>query len=106
MSKSEEVRLTISHAELVNASGIVHRGPCLITGFSVTGHGAAGVADLYDGENAHGDHKCRVAVLSGTTFEWDIVHPVDFDKGIYIAVDLATTYVTICYIPESRKDFV
>ncbi|MBA7486828.1 hypothetical protein ES707_22389 [subsurface metagenome] len=96
----------ISHAELVHKSGVVHKGPCLITGFSVTGYGADGVADLYDGVNTRGEHKCKVSVISKTTFDWPIVHPVDFDTGIYIAVEEETTYVTICYIPESWKEFV
>jgi len=95
-----------AHAELTNASKIIHKGPCLITGFMVAGVGADGTVDLYDGESAKGEHKSTVVVLNGTTFFWTMVHPVDFDNGIYIAVHQATTYVTICYIPESRKDFV
>lgn len=95
----------ISHAELTHVSRIIHKGPCLITGFSVAASGANGTADLYDGESASGQHKCRVAVLANTTFPWPIVHPVDFDKGIYIAVSNEDVYVTICYIPESWKKF-
>lgn len=105
MEKAQRVCLCPAHAELTNVSRVIHKGPCLITGFSVAGDGAAGVANLYDGENALGEHKCRVAVLDSTTFEWNLTHPVDFDKGIYIDVNAATTFVTICYIPESWKDF-
>ena len=95
-----------AHAELTNTSRVIHRGPCLITAFSVTGDGAAGEADIYDGVNALGEHKCRINVLSGTLFSWPIPNPVDFDNGIYIVVDAATMFVTVCYIPESWKDFV
>ena len=97
------IECTISHAELVNANGIIHKGPCLITGFSVSDDAVNGVAQLYDGENALGRHKCQVSVLAHTTFAWPIVHPVDFDNGIYITVGADTTYVTICYIPLSRS---
>ena len=73
-----------------------------MTGFSVTGDGAAGGAKLYDGESARGSLKVNIKVLAETTFEWDLTHPVDFDKGIFIVVNVVgTTYVTICYIPES-----
>lgn len=105
MALNKEITCHVSHAELTHVSRILHKGPCLITGFSVTGYGAAGTADIYDGENASGQHKCRVSVIANTTFDWPIVHPVDFDKGIFIQVAEETTYVTVCYIPESRKDF-
>lgn len=106
MDPRKEVAFRISHSEIVHASGIVHKGPCLVSGFSVAGYGAAGTADLYDGENAQGKHKCRISVLQNTTFHWCLTHPVDFDNGIYVAVAEDTTYVTICYIPESWRDFV
>jgi len=105
MEEPIELKCHVARAELTHVSRIIHKGPCLITGFSVAGYGAAGTADLYDGENALGEHKCRVSVLQNTTFPWPLVHPVDFDKGIYIEVAEETTYVTICYIPESWKDF-
>ena len=105
MDPKKEMSCHISHSELTHVSRCIHKGPCLITGFSVTGHAADGVADLYDGVSDKGDHKCKVSVISKTTFVWTITHPVDFDKGIYIKVAEETTYVTICYIPESWKDF-
>jgi len=95
-----------AHAEITNASRVIHKGPCLVTGFCVAGDGAAGVANLYDGENDLGEHKCRITVLDSTTFEWSLTHPVDFDKGIYIDVNAATTFAMVSYIPESWKDFV
>lgn len=95
----------VSHAELTHVSRIIHKGPCLITGFVVTGYGGTALADLYDGESANGEHKCRIQTLANTSFDWPIVHPVDFDKGIYIAVSGEHVYVTVCYIPESWKDF-
>lgn len=95
-----------AHAQLTNKSRIIHKGPCLVTAFSVAGAGADGTADIYDGESTSGEHKCRVSVLNGTTFHWCLPNPVDFDKGLYIAVNAATTYVTVCFIPESWKKFI
>lgn len=95
-----------AHAQLTNTSRIIHRGPCLVTAFSVAGDGAAGEADIYDGESDRGEHKCKVTVPNGTTFHWCLPNPVDFDKGIYIEVNAATTFVTVCYIPESWKHFI
>ena len=105
MSPHEDMQCSVSHAELTHVSRIIHKGPCLVTGFVVSGHGAAGTADIYDGESDAGEHKCRIKVISNTSFPWPIVHPVDFDKGIYIKVTEETTYVTVCYIPESWKHF-
>ena len=105
MANEKGMSCRISHSELVNASGIVHKGPCLITGFSVTGQGADGAADIYDGGNSSGVRKYTVRVLSNTSFSWSFAHPVDFDHGIYVYVAEATTFVSICYIPESRGDY-
>jgi len=106
MAKKEWTYLKPSHAELTNTSRCIHKGPCLVTGFSVCGAGGNAEADIYDGENANGNHKFRVFVLDDTTFSWPLSHPVDFDNGIYIKVKSDRTYVTICYIPESWKDFI
>lgn len=102
----KDISKQIAHAELTHVSRCIHKGPCLITGFSVAGYGVAGTADIYDGENALGEHKCRVSVIINTTFHWCLTHPVDFDKGIYIDVAEETTFVTVNYIPESWKEFI
>ena len=103
MLQDGEIKCTVSHAELVTVNGCVHKGPCLITGIVVGDNAVNGVANLYDGENALGRHKFHIAVLAHTSFSWPIVHPVDFDDGIYITVGAATTHVTVCYIPLSRS---
>lgn len=78
-----------------------------MSGFSVTGHGVAGGAKLYDGESNRGELKAHVDVLANTTFAWDLTRIVDFDKGIYIEISPeVTTYVTICFIPEDWKKFI
>lgn len=106
MNEKNGLLLHPAHPDLTNTSRVIHRGPCLITAFLVTGDGAAGEADIFDGVSDLGEHKCRINVLSGTTFHWCLPNPVDFDKGIYIKVDAATTFVTVCYIPESWKAFI
>jgi len=106
MDKVNDLKCFFAHAELTHVSRLIHKGPCLVTGFVVSGHGAAGTADIYDGENSEGRHMCRIKVLQNTTFDWPITHPIDFDNGIYIVVAEDTTYVTVCYVPESRKDYI
>jgi len=107
MEMPETILLHPAHAQCVTSSMIVHKGPCLVSGFCVTCEGAAGGARLYDGENNLGELKARVMALNGTTFMWELAIPVDFDKGIYVEINgQVTTYVTICYIPESWKAFI
>jgi len=107
MEMPKSILLHPAHAQCITSSRIIHKGPCLITGFSVTGDGAGGGAKLYDGENNLGELKANIRVVAETTFEWDLTHPVDFDKGIYVELNVAgKTYVTICYIPESWKAFI
>lgn len=106
MEPKKDISKQIAHAELTHVSRCIHKGPCLITGFSVAAFGAAGTADLYDGESASGVHKCRASAIPNTTFSWPITHPIDFDKGIYVEVTVDTMYVTVCYIPESWKAFI
>ena len=106
MERLNGIMMNPSHAEMDNVSRVIHKGPCLVTGFTVTADGAAAEADLYDGQNASGRHVAKIMALDGTTFEWHLQHPVDFDKGIYVHVNADTTYVMVCYIPESWKDYI
>jgi len=103
MEDVKSLLLRPAHSDLTNVTRVIHKGPCLVTGFSVAGDGAAGVANIYDGENALGEHKCRVTVLDSTTFGWDLTHPVHFEQGIFIDVNAVTTFVTVCYVPVSLK---
>lgn len=106
MAKVQRVLQHPAHSEMVHVSGIVHKGPCIITGFTVTEFGSKGWAKLYDGENNLSKLKCTIAALDDTTASWPITNPVDFDNGIYIEVNDSNTWAIICYIPESWKDFI
>lgn len=107
MEMPQKILLHPAHAQCIVSSQIIHKGPCLITGFCVTADGAGGGAKLYDGESNLGELKARVLAINGTTFAWELPNPVDFDKGIYIEINVSgTTYVTVCYIPESWKEFI
>jgi len=88
-----------SHAILINQTGILFKGPCLLVSIAVTGDGAVAEADFYDGLNDQGEHKYKIKALSNTTFHASLNAPTDFDTGIYVVVNDVTTYVTVQYIP-------
>jgi len=95
----------VAHLVMHNTDMLIHIGPCLLVGISLSGKGANGSCELYDGVDAQGDHKIHLEVLSGTTFGHHMHDPADFDKGMYLVVAETTTYVMIQYIPESWHDF-
>lgn len=90
----------ITHCRHVQANTIIHKGPCIVTGITVSGEGAVGDADIYDGESGLEELKFHIEVIAGTTFGPNLFEGTDFDKGIYVAVNLATTHVTVQYSPE------
>jgi len=96
----------IAKSEYTNTSRIIHPGPCIVKNVTIAGDGANGDCQVYDGFNTSGTLKAHLEVLSGTTFSWQPGEGTDFDQGIYIEVNAATTKVTITYNPESRKDFI
>jgi len=95
-----------AHAVCVNASGIIFKGPCLVSAITVTGDGATAAVEVYDGTSDTGELKFKLNCLQNTTFNEILMHPTDFDRGIYVKVNAATTYVTIQYIPENPKYFL
>jgi len=95
----------VSHLVMHNSDMLIHIGPCLLTGVTVSGDGASGSCELYDGLDAAGDHKIHLEVLTGVSFGIKMMYPADFDKGLYLAVGESTTYVMVQYIPESWHDF-
>lgn len=97
---------TIAPSDYTNTSRLIHSGPCIIKSVHVAGDGANGDAQVYDGLNTSGTLKAHIEVLSGTSYTWRPGEGTDFDRGIYIAVNAATTKVTVTFIPESRKKFI
>lgn len=93
-------------SEFTNTSRIIHKGPCIVCCVMVAADGADGDCQVYDGENASAELKAHIEALSGTTFRWQLSLGTDFDHGIYIVVNAATTKVTVTYTPESRRHFI
>ena len=90
------------------ASRVINLGPCIVKTVHVAAAGANTNCKVYDGENANDKLKAHIEVLSGTSYTWRPGDGTDFDHGIYIEIDAATGvgYVTVTFIPESRKAFV
>lgn len=96
----------VAPSEYTNTSRLIHSGPCIVKSVHVAGDGAPGDAQIYDGVNSSGTLKAHLEVLFGRSYTWRPGEGTDFDYGIYIAVNAATTKVTVTYIPESRKAFI
>jgi hypothetical protein len=101
-----DLALAVGRSEYTNKNRLIHSGPCIVKDITIAGDGANGDCQVYDGLNDAGKQKTHLEALSGTTFSWTPGNGTDFDYGIYIAVNAATTKVTVTYIPESRKDFI
>jgi len=96
---------SFAHCKCFHNTQVIHIGPCLVCAVTISGKGAAGSCDIYDGRNANMELKSHLEVLTGTTFGLDLERPTDFDHGIYLAVGEITTYVTIQWIPEDWHHF-
>lgn len=96
----------IAHCKMYHTSQVAHIGPCLMASVIITGDGGTADADIYDGVNDKGEWKAHLEALRGTTFGWDPGFYTDFDKGIYVKINKVSTYITICWIPESWKEFI
>ena len=96
----------IAPSDYTNTSRLIHSGPCIVKSVFVSADGASGDCQVYDGLNNNGTLKAHVEVLTGTSYTWHPGEGTDFDQGLYIVVNAATTKVTVTYIPESRKAFI
>lgn len=95
----------VGHSLHFNASQVCYKGPCLVTGITISADGVNGDCQIYDGENANCEFKYHLEALAGTTFSADIWEATDFNHGIFLVVNAATTHVTIQYIPLPLSDF-
>lgn len=86
----------------ITSNTIINIGQCLFVGISVSGDGANGDCDVYDGTNAKAIKKFHIEVLSGTTHSISGIL-TKFSKGIYIVVNAVTTNVSCDYIVLPRK---
>ena len=89
--------------EYVSASGKVYEGSCIVESVHVAGDGAAADCQVYDGENVKAEQKAHIEALSGTTFCWCSGGGSRFDHGIYVAVNAATTKVSITFFPVTDR---
>jgi len=96
----------VSASDYTNTSRLIHSGPCIVRSVHIAADGANGDCQVYDGLNTSGNLKAHLEALSGTSYNWRPGDGTDFDYGIYIAVNAATTKVTVTFVPESRKAFI
>ncbi len=90
---------TIFATKIVNTTTyLLHKGPCIVGNIILSGDGAAGDCDIYDGENANAERKYHLEVASGTSFATGAGRK-KFNYGIYIVVNATTTFVTVEYVP-------
>ena len=105
----EEDKVTlpkVAPSDYTNTSRLIHSGPCVVKAVHIAADGANADAQIYDGANTSGTLKAHLEALTGTSYTWRPGEGTDFDFGIYIAVNAATTKVTVTFIPESRKAFI
>jgi len=96
----------VAPSEYTNTSRLIHSGPCVVKCVHIAGDGVNGDCQVYDGLSTSGQMKAHLEALSGTSYTWRPGEGTDFDFGIYIVVNAATTKVTVTYIPLSRKAFI
>ena len=89
----------IGMTDYVNASTRIYEGRAIVESVTMAGDGANGDCQIYDGQDANGEIKAHLEALSGTTSSWNPGRGARFDRGIYIAVNAATTKVSITYTP-------
>ena len=87
---------------LTNTSSVLHLGPCIVGNIAISGDGAAGDCDVYDGENAKAERKYHLEVLTGVSFATGAAALKKFNYGVYVVVNAATTFVTVELIPLGR----
>lgn len=91
-----------AHITMTNLTGTIFKGSCLVYAIVVNADGADAQVDIYDGMNTSGEHKFRINTLSNTDRPIMLTVPTDFDYGIHIVVNAATTFVSVQYVPVNR----
>lgn len=106
MGADDKLAMSVAPTEYTNTSRIIHSGPCIVKSVHLGADGANADCQVYDGLNTSGKLKAHLEALSGTSYGWVPGDGTDFDQGIYIVVNAATTKVSVTFIPESRKSFI
>lgn len=63
----------------------------------ITGDGGAGDADVYDGVNDKAELKLHLEALTGVTFSTGAGQDHVMNKGIYIKINNATTFLMVTF---------
>ena len=100
----EKANPTIGEAILTTKNALICKSPAILIDVTISGDGANGDCDVYDGENTFGDKKAHLEVLSGTSCSWKPTCGVRINNGIYIVVNASTTNVSVSFIPLERHE--
>lgn len=102
--EKQRIELPLYTLELTTVDRVIEHGPCRLCSVCISGDGAAGDCDVYDGESTADQKKVHLEVLSGTTFNFEPACGVFFRKGIYVVRNASTTNVMITYKPLTDKE--
>lgn len=86
--------------KLVNFNQHVYDGECYLLGVSISGDGAVGDCDVYDGKNNTEERKLHLEVPSGETTPLVPGTVVKMARGIYVTVNAVTTFAMVVYSPK------
>lgn len=90
--------------KLTTANVLLHIGRAKLLSVCISGDGAAGDCDIYDGVNNLGEKKAHLEVASGTSFNFIPSCGSYIDQGIYVVVNAATTNVMVTYQPLGKRE--
>lgn len=90
--------------KLTTENVVIHIGRAKLLGVTISGDGANGDCDIYDGVNNLAEKKAHLEVLSGTSFNFIPSCGAYIERGIYVVVNASTTNVMVTYQPLGRKE--
>jgi hypothetical protein len=90
---------TAGRLDCINVTQLVAIGPIRVLSIIYAATAAASSASFYNGKNTDSVMKIRMsqALAVGQSIVFD--RPPIFDKGLYIVVNAATTYITVQWEP-------
>jgi len=106
MSDDKVTLPQVAPSDYTNTSKLIHSGPCIVKAVHTSSKNTNQEVCVYDGLNDKGALKARLRPSLYSSDNWRPGGGTDFDYGLYITVSSSDTYVTVTYIPESRKAFI
>ena len=73
----------------------LQRSAVAVSSVVVSASGAAGQAQLFDNYGANSDRKLNIHVPDGETVQLSFPLPLDFNRGLRVVVNAATTTVSV-----------